>query len=1488
MLRWLHADRAARLTVIGLATLLCSLPAWSQQAPPADVLAVRIADLNARLETLTSFVPDAPGVTQLLAERGGLLRDLMGTDPQHAAELRLAAPLAARIRAASPQAGIEEEGDWAGSLAVLIEDAFSARRSRHRYVLHAPGEDLEVFFASGAAPASSARLAIHGIRLEGRIAAMRISPELPPDGDVAAAVAAAPGPECSTLGVQDTAVILVTTPSEPVFSAGFTPSYFQQEFFGASSGSLATASLNSVVQEMSHGQASVAGQVFGPFALAQDYNCDQFSALLSAAIAAADSSINFTSYRRIVVVFPVSTCSYGGLGTIGCRAQSTSDGSVIASVSWLPISHGDETQLALGVFAHEFGHNLGLHHADSDDYGNVPLGRLGITGLSEEYEDRFSIMGLSRSFSGQPIAGQFASPHKSLALRWLGPGAYQEVQSSGAFTVVPFENSSGLRALRILRDPATSSWLWLEYRQPLGDIDSTLALVQTTNIFQGALIHYEDALIEPTRSNLLDFTPSSIPNNFRDPTLTPGNFWSDPDSLLRIAVTGANSSGVSVNVTYAAACATLGASSTSFTELGGSGTITVTAPSDCSWTASSAFSWLTLTGATFGQGDGTVTFTVAPNGASDQRNGYITVQRQAIPFVQQGGGRTVISVNPRQGSGASGEFTFIVKDASAYQNIGSVVIAFSDLYEFSPNTCMLLVSTSGTASLRDDSGRAFVSGGINLQVPGASKANSQCTVFSTGSSVVGSGPQLTITLQLAFAQSFSGTHRIIGRVSGVADVIPLGMWTVSSGCGYALGSTGQNFTSAAGTGSVSVLAAAGCAWAAASNATWINVTSGSPGTGNGPVGYSVDANASVSPRVGTMTIAGQTFTVQQSGSGSCSYTLSPPSATFNPPGGNGSVAVVTTAGCAWTATSNTSWLVVTSGSSGNGNGSVGYSVSVNATAGLRTGTLTIGGQPFTVQQSGGGSCSYALGSNNATLGAAGGAGTVAVVAGAGCSWTAASNAPWLTVTSGSSGNGHGTVGYFVSSLTALTSRTTTLEIAGLPFTVEQDPALGGSIGQIASGGTWKTTLTYLNLGSVASGASMSFFGNDGNPLNLPLTFPQTPLVGDTTTAVLTRTLNPGAQLVVDSTGPDSAPTMEGWGQLQPTVGIKAFGIFSNPTYKWEAVVPLESRDAGSYMLAFDNTGVITTGVALANLVGSAASVPVIIRGPGGNAVFSGQIALPARGHTAFMLVDRYPATANARGVIEFQTPVGGRISALGLRVNGPALTTLPVLTPTTSGGGSITHALFNGEWTNSFTLVNTGNTSASATLSFFDQNGSALTVPLSLPQSGESLSANSLTRTLAAGASLLIETVGQASVPVVVGSARLTTNGSVDAFGIFRWTQFSQEASVPLEQREAGSYVLPFDNTSGLTTGLALANVANVGAGVNVVIRNDAGTLLQSAVINLPANGQTSFVLPDQYPSAAGKRGTIEFITPPGGRISVIGLRAGTAGNLTTIPVLAK
>ena len=89
--------------------------------------------------------------------------------------------------------------------------------------------------------------------------------------------------------------------------------------------------------------------------------------------------------------------------------------------------------------------------------------------------------------------------------------------------------------------------------------------------------------------------------------------------------------------------------------------------------------------------------------------------------------------------------------------------------------------------------------------------------------------------------------------------------TVDPACTYSIAPTGRDFPASGGSGSVSVKAPSGCAWQAVSNDSWITITSGSTGSGNGTVNYSVAANASASQRTGTMTIAGQTFTVTQAG-----------------------------------------------------------------------------------------------------------------------------------------------------------------------------------------------------------------------------------------------------------------------------------------------------------------------------------------------------------------------------------------------------------------------------------------------------------------------------------------------------------------------------------------------------------------------------------------------------------------------------------------------
>lgn len=96
--------------------------------------------------------------------------------------------------------------------------------------------------------------------------------------------------------------------------------------------------------------------------------------------------------------------------------------------------------------------------------------------------------------------------------------------------------------------------------------------------------------------------------------------------------------------------------------------------------------------------------------------------------------------------------------------------------------------------------------------------------------------------------------------------------------------------------------------------------------------------------------------------GTCSFSINPTSASFAAAGGAASVAVTTQAGCNWTAVSNNSFITITSGASGSGNGTVNYSVAANTGTASRSGSMTIAGLTFNVTQAGtgGGGCTNAI------------------------------------------------------------------------------------------------------------------------------------------------------------------------------------------------------------------------------------------------------------------------------------------------------------------------------------------------------------------------------------------------------------------------------------------------------------------------------------------------------------------------------------------------
>jgi hypothetical protein len=125
------------------------------------------------------------------------------------------------------------------------------------------------------------------------------------------------------------------------------------------------------------------------------------------------------------------------------------------------------------------------------------------------------------------------------------------------------------------------------------------------------------------------------------------------------------------------------------------------------------------------------------------------------------------------------------------------------------------------------------------------------------------------------------------------------------------------------------------------------------------------------------------------------------------------------------------------------------------------------------------------------------------------------------------------------------------------------------------------------------------------------------------------------------------------------------------------------------------------------------------------------------------------------------------------------------------------HLAAEGGWLTTFTFVNKSASAQSTRTNLFTPTGSALPLPIALPEqtaiNGDVL-ASSLDQTIAANAQFVMQATGPANVAYAEGSAQLNATGAVDGFAIFHYNPNNQEAVVPMETRNAASYILPFDN----------------------------------------------------------------------------------------------
>ena len=402
----------------------------------------------------------------------------------------------------------------------------------------------------------------------------------------------------------------------------------------------------------------------------------------------------------------------------------------------------------------------------------------------------------------------------------------------------------------------------------------------------------------------------------------------------------------------------------------------MTSPTGCSWTASASDGWITVTSGASGSG-GTITYTVASNPTIQTRSGSITAAGQTLTITQTG----IDCTHSLSSSSASFD-----SDGGS----GSVGMT-------SPTGC------SWTASASDGwitvtSGASGSGGTITYTVA------SNPTIQTRSGSITAAGQTLTITQ------------------TGID-------------CTRSLSSSSASFDSDGGSGSVGMTSPTGCSWTASSSDSWLTITAGASGSGNGTISYTVASNPTIQSRSGTITAGGQTLTITQTGI-DCSFERSSNSASFDSDGGSGSVDLTSPAGCDWTASSNESWIPITAGTGGSGDGSIAYTVDSNSTIQTRSGTITVAGQTLAITQSGI-DCSFELSSNSASFDSDGGSGSVDLTSPAGCDWTASSNESWIPITARASGSGDGSIAYTVDSNSTIQTRSGTITVAGQTLAITQ-------------------------------------------------------------------------------------------------------------------------------------------------------------------------------------------------------------------------------------------------------------------------------------------------------------------------------------------------------------------------------------------------------------------------------------------------------------------
>jgi len=394
----------------------------------------------------------------------------------------------------------------------------------------------------------------------------------------------------------------------------------------------------------------------------------------------------------------------------------------------------------------------------------------------------------------------------------------------------------------------------------------------------------------------------------------------------------------------------LSPTSASYGADGGSGSVIVTASaSTCAWTASSSALWISITSGSSGTGSGTVEYSVSANTACEARASTMTIAGNAFSVTQEGATCAVdfsfTPANPQIGQTVT--FTVTGSATPVSWNFGDVDCDGNSptvSCTANPSQCLSVewvYASAGTKSViftaEEGSATKTVTVGSSGTCPEDCEADGPPTASFTmapNPAMVGEVVTFTDTSHkktLAADFTWIPASPKIGQsvtfhITGVGSVTSA-VWNFGAG---GCGDFTQNTTCTPTPPFVD------CMYQ--------------------PYEYAEAGTFNISLRASGGAAISKQIVVQNEGTcggGSCTYSISPTSQSFPATGGTGSVSVYTAAGCTWTATSNSTWIHITSGASGNGPGTVNYSVDAN-TGAQRSGSMTIAGRTFQVTQNAGG------------------------------------------------------------------------------------------------------------------------------------------------------------------------------------------------------------------------------------------------------------------------------------------------------------------------------------------------------------------------------------------------------------------------------------------------------------------------------------------------------------------------------------------------------